>query len=151
MRVLKTSWDGRPQTAAVSGRTLPVTPGNLIRPDRHCAKRRRLRPVDHELQIHVVVGQVHQVRGLERRVELPLQDLGVLEPEAEGNDGAGVAEDGASDLGLELRGVLVGEDHPDAVFPQLGQHVRERECREGLELIEVEKEVPARGLGRVGP
>ena len=99
----------------------------------------------------MVVREVDEVGSGEHGGELPLHERGVLGAEAEGDEGADVAEDGIADFGRELGEVLVREDEADAVLPELGEHGGEHRRRERVELVEVDEERAALLLGPVSP
>lgn len=68
----------------------------------------------------MVVGQVHEVGGAEFRIEFFLQNVRIGQAQAEGDDGARIAEDGVTDLLFKLAQELVGQDEVEAVFPRSG-------------------------------
>lgn len=116
-----------------------------------CAKWLAYLSVDHEPQVDGEVRQREKVISLEDGRELARDSGSVEGAHPEGDEGPGVPEDRISDLGLKLGEVLVGQDHVESVLAQLRQHGGQRKCGEGVELVEVEVEVPALLVRPVGP
>ena len=75
----------------------------------------------------------------------------VVGADLEGDDRADVAEDGVGGLVVELGQILVGDDQGEAVLAGLTEDGGEAAGGEVLELVDVEAEVAAVGLGDVGP
>ena len=80
---------------------------------------------------------------IEVRLELAGNEGGIFGSKAKGNEGAGVAQDGMPNVGLQLMQVLVREHHADAELAELRKHVGDRQRREVLELVDVDEERPA--------
>lgn len=94
-----------------------------------------------------VAGQVNELAGLELLAEFSVQVLGIVEADAEGDDGADIAKDGLSHRGGELGNVLMAQSEAEPVFPRLGEDGCEGLGREVLELIHKEIEVTTFLLG----
>ena len=95
------------------------------RRQRRRAERPRRRAVDHELEIYLVVGQVHEIEGQKDRLKLAREKRCVFGADAEGDQRASVAEHGVADVGIKLREILVRQDHAHPELAQLGEHVRD--------------------------
>lgn len=81
-------------------------------------------PVDHELEIDVMVSKVHEVERLEHRVIFAGDHSGILRTQAKGDEGADVPEHGVLHLGFQLKEMLVREHQADMELTQLRDHVR---------------------------
>ena len=97
-------------------------------------------PVDHQLQIDVVIGEVHDVEHFEARRELPSQYDGVIRPCPERHESAGISEHRVANVVLQLVKVLVRENKSCLVLTELRDHPGDAERGEGLELVHVEEE-----------
>jgi hypothetical protein len=102
-----------------------------------CSEGHRGRPVDHELQVDAVIGQLYEVSFVEYLGELAGKVGGIFGAHAERDDSAGVAEDRMAHIRFELVQVLVGYREAQSVLAHLGEHVGDRDCREALEFIDV--------------
>lgn len=128
--------------------------GGAVAPEwRECRGRERSRDlaVHEESDVAGVVREVAQVELLELGSELAAENAGVLRPHPEADERSNVAEHCVLDLLVELEDILVGEDEPDAVLPKLGEHPGDRQRRERVELVQIDVEGDARGLGDVCP
>ena len=94
-----------------------------------------------------VAGQVHELTGLEFLAELAVEVLGVVEADAEGDDGAHIAKDGLPHGGGELGDVFMAQGEIEPVFARLGEDGGERLGSEVLELIHKEIKVAPLVLG----
>lgn len=97
--------------------------------------------VDHQFEIDRVVRQVEDVFGLELRRELAPDYLGVLCAKSERDHRADVAQDCVSDIRLKLVQVLMREHESHPVLAKFGHHIRDCECGEILEFVEVCEEI----------
>src|SRR4029079_2942244 len=86
---------------------------------------------------------------LKLRMKLLYELLRIHRSDAENDKGPHVPEDGAPQLDIDLVHELVRKDEPEAVLPELREHVHERERCEGLELVQVHEEWPPHFLRRV--
>src|SRR5436309_11342764 len=84
-------------------------------------------------------------------MELLADDLSVGGSHPKADESADVPENRLEDHRVDLRQVLMGKHHPDAILAKLGEHGGKALGREGVELIEVKEEIPPGRLGPVGP
>ena len=91
-----------------------------------------------EIAFHARVerGLVGQHARME--IEVGCGDLCIGVTDAKRDERADVAEDGARDFGFQLIEELICERDLQSVLAGFGEELRERERREGLELIDVE-------------
>ena len=129
--------------------------GRFASGGRQCPHRERpaRHAVDEESGIRRVLRQPGEV--LRRELigvfaHLLGEAFGVVGADLEGDDGPDVAKDGVGGLFVELGEVLVGDDQGEAVLAGLAEDGREAAGGEVLELVDVEAEVAAVGLGDVG-
>src|SRR6185295_19294688 len=107
-------------------------------------------PVDHESEIDVVIGQIHQIQGSKRWLELVCQHARVLRANSERDQRTHVAEDGMFDLMLELESMLVSQHHGYVVLAQLGDHGGHGQRRKALEFIDEDMPIAPPFLLHVG-
>jgi hypothetical protein len=112
------------------------------RRERHGAERHGWRPLGHELQVHAVIGQLHEIELPKPLLEFTDEVRSILRADPEGNDRSGVAQHRMANVGLKLVEILVGQREPDAVLAQLGEHVRQGEGGKALEFVDVDEKVP---------
>jgi hypothetical protein len=116
-----------------------------------CAERDRRRSIDHELQIDVVVGELHEVDLVKHVGELAREIGRILGADAKGDNRPGIAQDCASHVRLQLVHVLVRHRKSETVLAQFRKHVRHSECGKTLELVHVYEEVAAPRKIDIGP
>ena len=85
----------------------------------------------------MVIGKVHEIGFIECGSEFLRQKEGILEPDAERDDGSHVAENSGAYLFVQLGDVLVGENEMEAVLPCLRENIGEGEGNEVMELIDI--------------
>src|SRR6185369_2630197 len=88
----------------------------------------------------VVVRQVLEIRRIEGRRELLLEEFRVGGTDTEARLRTDVADDRIADLLVELRDELVRDDERELVFSGFREDRGDRWCREVLELVDVEIE-----------
>ncbi len=126
-----------------------------LHPSTECPHRERPagHAFDEESRVRRVLRQSGEVLGRELVgvfAHLWGEAFCVVGADLEGDDRADVAEDGVRGLFVELRQVLVGDDQGEAVFAGLAEDAGEAAGGEVLELVDIEAEVAAVGLGGVG-
>lgn len=88
----------------------------------------------------MAVREGDEVLRLDSRRELPGDHRPVLGAGSEGDEGPDVPQDGIPQLAVKLAQVLMGKRQADAVLTELGQHRRQGERGEDLELVQVDEE-----------
>ena len=97
-----------------------------------------------------MVRKRQQIVLIEGRFEFLDNQPSVVCPESKRYQRAGIAEDGVSDVGVELVQILVCQHRADAELAQLREHAGESERGERLEFVDVEEKGPALVLRKKG-
>src|SRR5581483_1392723 len=106
-----------------------------------CAERLRSNAINHELEVDTAIWQLHQIDGLKFIDKFAHKVWSILATEAERDDRAGVTEHSVAHVGFKLLEILVRNGESDAILTELGEHICDGECREGLKFIDIDKEI----------